>query len=240
MKVYYRIYPGKPDDRPFANGNKLKLVQVCLDSFVAATVSARPDNIHITFLLDDCPSAWVLAVHDIVRPYFREDAILYDIVELDGIGNKPSFLKQLEMALDGRSNEFVYFAEDDYLYRPGAIVRMIEFNRVNDSFITPYDHPDRYTRGDDRPMKSYIEIWNDWHWRTVESTTMTFGADRRVIRDVSDIMYKHACEGRKMWYPILDRGYRLLWSPMPSLATHVQDGLLAPCVDWEGVWNGNQ
>jgi hypothetical protein len=157
-------------------------------------------------------------------------------MELDGVGNKPSFLKQIEVALDGPGDEFVYFAEGDYLYRPMAVAKMLGLNSVMGSFVTPYDHPDRYSRGDDRPMKSYIEIWNDWHWRTAESTTMTFGADRRVIADIYDIMQKHACEGRKMWYPILDRGHRLLWSPMPSLATHVQDGVLASCVDWEGVW----
>jgi len=195
-------------------------------------------NAHITFLMDGCPTAWSLAVHNIVRPYSDEGAIEYDIVDLDGIGNKPSFLKQLEMALDGPDNEFIYFAEDDYLYRPEAVAQMIAFNKVNDSYISPYDHPDRYTRGDDRTMRSYVEVVDEWHWRTIESTTMTFGADRRVIMDVYDIIQKHACEGREMWYPILARGYRLLWSPMPSLATHVQDGVLAPCVDWDKIWCG--
>lgn len=232
MKVFYRIYPGKPDDRPFANGDKLKLVQGCLQSFMTSVAIA---DAHITFLLDDCPTAWALAVHDIVRPYLHVGAVTYDIVELDGIGNKPSFLKQLEMALDGPDDEFVYFAEDDYLYRPMAVAKMLGFSNVMaNSFITPYDHPDRYSRGDDRFVKSHIEVWDDWHWRTAESTTMTFGAPRELIKDnIHRIQYR-ACEGRGMWYSI-PAAYRL-WGPIPSLATHVQDGVLASCVDWERVW----
>lgn len=229
MKVFYRIYPGKPDNRPFDSGNKLKLVQRCLRSFMASVAVA---DVHITFLLDGCPPIdWVRVVFDAMDPY---SVITYDIIKLDGIGNKPSFLEQLEMALDGPDDEFVYFAEDDYLYRPMAIAKMLGFNSVmENSFITPYDHPDRYSRGDDRFVESHIEVRDDWHWRTAESTTMTFGASRRLIKDTAHVMRYNACEGRRMWYSIPAR-YRL-WSPIPSLATHVHDGVLAPCVDWEKI-----
>ena len=233
MKVFYRIYPGKPVDRPFANGDKLKLVQGCLRSFLLSCVHSGVQIGHISFMLDGCPAVWKEMIHQAVPP--RQDAILhYAITELDGIGNKPSFLKQLEWALNGPDDEFVYFAEDDYLYHPMAIAKMLKLSEMMGSFVSPYDHPDRYSRGDDRFVKSHIEVWDGWHWRTAESTTMTFGAPRHVIRKSADIMREHACEGRAMWYPIL--GKAQLWSPVPSLATHAQDGVLAPCVDWEGMW----
>ena len=232
MRVYYRIYPGKPGNRPFADGDKLNLVQGCLRSFMASVAMA---DVHITFLLDDCPTDWVRAVFDIMDPY---SVITYDIIKLDGIGNKPSFLEQLEMALDGPDDEFIYFAEDDYLYRPMAIAKMLSFARTGcDDFITLYDHPDRYRRGDDCHVKDHIEICDDWHWRTAESTTMTFGAWKDTIRKAVGVIRENACTGRGMWYPILSRQGFTLWSPMPSLATHVQDGVLAPCVDWEKIWN---
>ena len=230
MKVYYRIYPGKPDNRPFADGDKLSLVQRCLRSFMASVAVA---DVHITFLMDNCPVSWWLAVHDIVHPYFHIGTVRYSIVELDGIGNKPSFLKQLEMALDDPCDEFVYFAEDDYLYQPEAIGRMMGIAGIG--LVTPYDHPDRYRRADNRP-DGFMRIMGDYHWRTHESTTMTFGIARTLLTEVQDIMREYACEGRKMWYPILDMGYKL-WGPVPSLATHVQGDLLAPCVDWEEIWH---
>jgi hypothetical protein len=229
MKVFYRIYPGKPDNRPFANGNKRLLVQTCLWSFLQSCRRAGAD-VQLTILLDGCPDDWASMAH-----YIAFD-IKHNIVMLDGIGNKPSFLKQLEMTLDGPGDEFVYFAEDDYLYRPCAIKQLLGVYHPNfNGFYSSYDHIDRYVRGDDRKLDAGIIIAGDWHWRTAESTTMAFGAPRHVIRKTVDIMREYACEGRKMWYPIIDKGY-ILWSPIPSLATHVQDGVLAPCVDWETVW----
>lgn len=233
MKVFYRIYPGKPDDRPFANGEKDRLMGVCLTSFLESCLQAKA-NIQLHVLLDGCPFSWKDAVHRIVRSYSCEGLIQYTIDDLGGIGNKPSFLKQLEMALDGRSNEFVYFAEDDYLYRPEAIGRMVGIAGIG--LVTPYDHPDRYLRSDNRPDGA-LRIMGDYHWRTHESTTMTFGISHAILTEVQDIMREHACEGRKMWYPILDVGYKI-WGPVPSLATHVHDGVLAPCVDWSEVWHG--
>lgn len=239
MRVFYRIYPGKPDDRPFANGDKRTLMRVCLHSFVRSCQQVNNLDVQLNILLDGCPDEWVT----IARCAALD--IPHNIIMLDGIGNKPSFLKQLEMALDGPDDEFVYFAEDDYLYRKEAVTKMLNFAQFGfEDFITLYDHPDRYSRGDDRSLPNYIEVW-DWHWRTVESTTMTFGAQRSTIRNAEGIIREYACEGRRMWYPILmERSqfywHPFLWSPIPSLATHVQNDVLAPCVDWEGVWNGNQ
>lgn len=236
MKVFYRIYPGRPDNRPFADGDKKALVLTCFRSFLISCrrVEAFRWPLRLYILLDGCPD-WQREIRQILISYPASCIATHEIVDLDGVGNKPSFLKQLDLALEGPDDELVYFAEDDYLYRPMAVAKMLSFIPYAD-FITLYDHPDRYTRGDDRYRKDHIEMCDGWHWRTIESTTMTFGTERRMIKAVSDVIRKHACEGRNMWYPILDRGYRLLWGPIPSLATHVQNGVLAPCIDWEAEW----
>jgi len=229
MKVYYRIYPGRGDNRPLADGDKGKLMGICLSSFLE---SCRQANTHIdlTVLLDGCPFHWKDVVHSIAGQ--RVVA-----TELGGIGNGPSFLEQLEMAITVQDDELIYFAEDDYLYRPEAISKLLYIYAMEkaNSFFTLYDHPDRYFRDDNREVVQEIRLAGAWHWRTVESTTMTFGASARLVRATADIMRDHACEGRGMWYPILDEGYDL-WGPIPSLATHVHDGVLAPCVDWSEMW----
>jgi len=166
-------------------------------------------------LLDGCSDYWQFEIHKVFLP-FGQSLNQYQFVVLDGIGNKPSFLKQLEMALDGPDDEFVYFAEDDYLYRPMAVAKMLGIYHPNFmGFYSPYDHIDRYVRGDDRELNAGIIIADGWHWRTAESTTMTFGAPRHVIKKTADIIREHACEGRNMWYPIIDGSY-ILWSPIPS------------------------
>lgn len=231
MKVYYRIYPGNADNKPFADGDKGTLMGVCLTSFLE---SCQQANVHtdLTILLDGCPSHW----EDVVRSIAGQERVV--VTELGGIGNRPSFLEQLEMVLTVQDDELVYFAEDDYLYRPEAISKLLYVYAMEkaDSFFTLYDHPDRYFRDDDRDMVQRIKLAGAWHWRTVESTTMTFGASGGLIKATADIIRDHACEGRQMWYPLLDEGYDL-WGPVPSLATHVHEGMLAPCVDWDEIWH---
>ncbi len=229
MKVFYRIYPGKAENRPYAEGDKGRLMGVCLTSFLNSCWRART-LIDLCVLLDGCPRSWQAAVHEIVRPY--TGLVRYTMTELGGIGNKPSFLKQLEMALDGPSDEFIYFAEDDYLYHPEAIRRLVEIAGIG--LITLYDHPDRYVRNDNRPDGA-LRVMGDHHWRTHESTTMTFGVTHAILAEIQGFVKDYACEGRGMWYPILDEGYKL-WGPVPSLATHVHEGVLAPCVDWGKIW----
>jgi len=155
------------------------------------------------------------------------------VINLDSAGNKPSFQHQLDLALESEHGT-IYFAEDDYLYRPEAF---LEISALAEApvFWTHYDHPDRYIRSDNRDNNSpRVFVWDNWHWRTAESTCMTFGGPKHLFVETQDILREHGCTGRGMWYPIIDAGYEL-WSPIPSLATHLENGYLAMCVDWQEV-----
>ncbi|HEX9934282.1 MAG TPA: glycosyltransferase family 2 protein, partial [bacterium] len=79
-------------------------------------------------------------------------------------------------------SEMVYFAEDDYFYLPGRFQDMVRFlsNHPGD-FVTPYDHPDYYTmRFHDHPNR--IATDSDGHWRTVNSTCLTFMTTKSTLK----------------------------------------------------------
>lgn len=245
MEVYYRIYPGNSEKRPIFDGDKLALTWLCLQSFLGSCFEMAYWQPRLIFLLDGCPDSWA----DMVRHYVGGRGMDYEIVLLDGIGNQPSFHHQLQLAVNSVA-DFIYFAEDDYLYRPEA---MREMHRVALSapahvFWTPYDHPDRYTRDDDRnggpAMVRVIGSWAErevgmwehdgWHWRTIESACMTFGGPKDLFVRNYDLLHTHACTGRYLWYPVIDRGCEL-WGALPSLATHVRDRYLSMCINWNDV-----
>ena len=246
MEVFYRIYPGEEKgnaERPFFPNDKLALTYVCLMSFVQSCAFATKSP-RLTFILDGCQESWREMVKYVASLWdFRDVRIL----TLDGVGNQPSFRFQLDLAPES-AEDIIYFAEDDYLYGQMAAQEMYRFAEQSDQFWTPYDHPDRYTRDDDRDGRdTRIQVVGDWqrladktwrhqgcHWRRVESACMTFGGQKRLFLENSELIREKACTGRDLWYPLLDEGY-VLWSAIPALATHVRDAYLSMCVDWRGV-----
>ncbi len=173
------------------------------------------------------------------------------VVELPGLGNSGSYLKAIaEATAPGLADtDLVVLSEDDYLYLPAALRELVTAAEAipEASYFTLYDHRDRYTRTDDADGgRARVYLAGGHHWRTVESTCMSFGARVRALRRDARI---HAWasrgvipEDRAMWRRIQGYGWRgllrarhRLVSPIPTLATHMETEYLAPGVDWRAV-----
>src|ERR1035438_2378785 len=140
IAIAYRIYPkvAKPAvGLPFSD-DKLRLSEICLRSFKESLKGLR---VKVWVLLDGCPEVYAQLF---ARYFDSEDLVL---VRLPGIGNLPTFGKQIDILLGQNDSRLVYFAEDDYFYLPNQFHRMMDFLRAYDDvdFISPYDHPDCYT-----------------------------------------------------------------------------------------------
>lgn len=170
------------------------------------------------------------------------------IISLDELGNSKSLRKAYEIFLKSNwdENDVVYFAEDDYLYKPEAFICLANaFVEIQEGdYFSLYEHPDRYNRTDDADGgKSKIYLSQNCHWRTVESTPQTYGVRVKVLK--SDIwIHKLGSKGRiprgrETFRASLGLGKyflkfpkRKLLSPIPSLATHMETKFLSPLVDW--------
>lgn len=237
VHVIYRASPGVGKNRPadFSKGR-------CLLTLLRSAEGV--DGARLTFLVDGVLPPRVLAVMEANG----------DVDVLDGIGNCGSYLRALDVALNDNSDkDLVYLCEDDYLHTPdaleifaGAAVRV-----PPGTYLTLYDHPDRYRRRDDlRIPGRQVEIINGRHWRAVESCAMTFGsqvqtlsADESILRMAARFTrYPH---DRAMWRTVQGlgaraplrwrRGDRRLLSPMPGRATHVEVGACSAGVAWAEV-----
>lgn len=171
------------------------------------------------------------------------------IVSFPGLGNSPSYRETLVLALKLPDDALVYFAEDDYLYTGPAFEKLLaafdELPRVE--YVTLYDHMDRYTRHDDAHRGySRVFVAGGMHWRTVDSTCMTFGARVRSLRSDAWIhrmgTVPKTPRDRTIWRCTQgEKGFfwkfpkRTLIGAIPSLATHMDPEGLAPNVDWKAV-----
>lgn len=213
----------------------------CLGSFLRAAEVGGIGHASILFLCDGpLPEGVVSTMERRGR-----------VEQLGGIGNSQSYLAALRRAVCSglASDDIVYFVEDDYLHAPDALTclgRAIA-DAPSGSYMTLYDHPDRYRQSDDlRTPGRAVELFGDRHCRRVESTNMTFAArvgtlrrDRRLLALAARYTgYPHdramwrALQGLGPYLPLRTRGRRVLFGAVPSLATHVEPDALAPGIDW--------
>lgn len=166
--------------------------------------------------------------------------------------NSGSFLYSIEKSFNLNSNDMVYFSEDDYLYTSEAFKKLENLLKENFyDYITLYDHPVRYASiykfGLDIPnKKETIFISENHHWRTQESTCMTFASKVKTLKEdfhIFKIYLKDKVPQDRYLFRKLQglKDYednspnRILIGPIPSLITHCHKDWLAPIVNWEFI-----
>lgn len=181
LAIAYRIYPrvAKPAlGLPFST-DKLLLSEICLRSLKKSLGNMR---VKIWVLIDGCPDAY----SDLFRNYFAEENLV--LVQLNGIGNLATFEAQIQVLIDQNASDFVYFAEDDYLYLPDQFRHMVEFLQCHSDvhFVTPYDHLDCY-RLQIHQHPKHLKLHGGCHWRTAASTCLTFLTRKETLRRTKSV-----------------------------------------------------
>jgi len=215
LAVCYRIYP-RVSGRPiFGFTDKLALTRLNLETFKEAAGSLK---LKLWFLLDNCPPAY----EELVRSLFSAHDL--EIVRLNGEGNGATFRRQVDILTSQPDADLVYFAEDDYLYLPGALERGVTFFQKNADaeFLTLYDHADHYRKYIHR-LGGQPANEDDRRWRPVASTCLTFMARRAALVETAEVFWTFAAGNPDLaiWLALTKRGVRNPWSFVRSLG----DGL---------------
>lgn len=176
LAVAYRIYPNvsKPaSGLPFGN-DKYLLSEVCLKSFKESLDGLR---VKLWVLLDGCPSQY----GDLFRRYFQADDIVF--VELEHVGNRATFRKQIDILLSQKEAETIYFAEDDYFYRPQQFQILLRFLKANKNvdFVSPCDYPDCFRLEIHRGPK-FVSMFERRYWSTASAACLTFLTTKETLK----------------------------------------------------------
>jgi hypothetical protein len=189
LAVAYRIYPGicKESSGLPCGDDKYHLSELCLRSFKE---SLGPLRTRVWALLDGCPGEYV----KLFQRYFDPEDLV--IVPLDGVGNRATFGKQIDILLGQRDANVVYFAEDDYFYLPNQFPAMLDLLTAHKDvhFVSPYDHLDCYTLDLHRTRKC-MRIHASHHWRTAASTCLTFLTRKDILRKYESAFRSYSKRG---------------------------------------------
>ena len=147
-----------------------------------------------------------------------------------------------------KSEDLVYFVEDDYIHKKECIFEMIStYEKISSEqnkelFICPVDYPYLYKKFEN----SQILIGNKYHWRSVNETLLTFLTSKSLIEKYwNELVLMSEKEHVPFEIP-LHRVYEkeICISPIPSLGIHCTNinsifGL-SPNIDWIKLWNENE
>ncbi len=194
--VAYRIYP-RVSKVPFIHpDNKFKLAEVGVSTFKTSLGALKAK---VFFILDNCPPEY----ETMILKYFRQEDV--EFVRCNAEGNLATFGRQLDILLSQNFSDVVYFAEDDYVYRPdvmGNAISLLSNNSVH--FVTLYDHLDSYDL-EIHTMHNYsIFLHSNTHWRTSASTCLTFLTTKETLRKTEKILRSY-CYGNwdsSLWFAI--------------------------------------
>ena len=179
---------------------------------------------------------------DMIQKYIPKSDILYVSVG-NGAG---TFNLALDEAFTYDDDEIVYFLENDYLHKPESKRVLEEGFNLGASFVSLYDHPDKYLEpiqggnpyceGGAEDTRVYLTTSS--HWKITNSTTMTFASRVKTLKKVEHILRKHTSGNHpddfKMFLE-LRQNNELLITPIPGYSTHGETAWLSPLTNWSKV-----
>ena len=210
MKIFYRVSPYLSSNPNPLGTNKYKIIKRCFKSFKEALGDQE-----------------VIILNDSLHPDWKEIFDGFEMVDSPN-GNVESFQKQIDLICELPDGEKVMFVDDDYLWVKGSINK-IEKALDELVIVSPYDHPGHYR--EDRfknDMKKMVLVDNQTY-REAPSNTLTFATHAWVIKQNQELIKSFGIRDHEMFME-LDHE---LYVPVPSFATHLVTGVLAPNVDWK-------
>lgn len=156
--------------------------QLCFSSFM----KAFPDQ-QLLILADNCSKETIGWLED-----FRAKTPTACLVETS-LGNagsaRQAIIESCERIKDPQA--IVYFAEDDYLYKPETdCSALLKEGLSRSHYVTLYDHPDKYQEEYGFGEITKVFKTKSSHWRYTISTTMTFASRIGTIKENMDTWMK--------------------------------------------------
>lgn len=171
---------------------------------------------------------------------YKEYFISHEIVG----GNMVNVTKEMYKIISQTEmdkNDLVYVLENDYLHVDGWVDKVIDlyqnFNGL--SYISLYDHKDKYFLPMYDDLVSKIFVTDTYHWRTTPSTCGSYITNKNTFdEDYNDHIGVTVPIGdHHKWLFLNETKNRFILTPIPGLSTHCMEYLLSPTINWEKINN---
>lgn len=232
LTIAYRVYPRISKHPAAYPSDKARLVALALRSLHRGLGDVDAKFIA---LLDGCPDSYehllraalpsrTLEVQRLGTPY-------------RGLGNFATFGLQLKLLREA-TTPYGMFAEDDYYYLPNSIPALLSFARSHREadFISPFDHPAFYWRSIHK-VPSAVQQHGDRHWRTINSTCLTFLGRTTSIARAGSVLasYSRGNHDASMWMSLTKQPLDTVRGTLSVLAGPAETRRL-PLHAWRHSW----
>tara|TARA_R110001592_G_scaffold58417_5_gene176964 strand:- start:111 stop:821 length:711 start_codon:yes stop_codon:yes gene_type:complete len=234
MKVIYRISD--------AGYNKIKPDYISNEKCLANAIKVF-DDAEWSIIADNVSEE----TNNMIQKHIPRNYIYY---VNEGNGARTFNIALDEAIMGDDEDEIIYFLENDYLHKSGSQKILEEGFKLGASFVSLYDHPDKYLdpkkggnpycEGGAEDTRVYLT--DSCHWKITNSTTMTFAAKVSTLRANEDILRKHTKTSHPndfaMFLELREKN-QLLITPIPGYSTHGETQWLSPLNDWKktSIWN---
>ena len=161
--------------------------------------------------------------------------------------NMANLYTSLILAKD-KSEDLIYFVEDDYIHTEITILEMLfvyeKFSSIlkSEIFLVPADYPYLYTKN----TSTKIFFGHQKHWRLIDESLVTFMTSKEAVLNNLEKLLTMAKKWDDPWEKPLHEVYKKVpcFSPIPSLSLHCANinsiyGL-PPSLDWKKIWDENK
>jgi len=164
----------------------------------------------------------------------------YTLHEFYGGSDYTSFFETVKYAKTQNIGEkdLVYFLENDYLHVYSWVDKVVNLFSTFEglSYVSLYDHNDKYFLPMYEDLVSKIITTQTHHWRTTPSTCGSFIISKQTLEEDFDILSTIVGDHNKFLWLNQNRG-RSVITPIPGLSTHCMEGLMSPTINWEKINN---
>jgi hypothetical protein len=226
------------------------IVTGCLKSLVRAIQMVKDYDITLTVLDDHSSEETVQQIKTTLSKLDKSN-----FIALEQWGYNYSAHRQWLMCRDSTA-DLVYSVEDDYLHCDTAIKEMLESFRFfserlkhNNIALYPFDFPGEYNPP---RARDFVVHGSRRHWRTGTYTTNVIMTRPQIFKDHWALFetlalkyngdylkprvehYDETNTIQKIW----ESGSAVRFSPLPSLALHLQfDNEKDPFINWQQWWD---
>ena len=231
MKIIYRISDaGYSKVKPEYVNNELCLKNFCNVFF---------DQIYnILVIADNCSDDTMVMINKYIDPV--------NIMKVSIGHGAGTFNLALDEALSYDDETIIYFVENDYLHKQGSPRILVEGLQLGYDYVSLYDHPDKYINKqnggnpfiEDGGEVTRVMLTNSCHWKLTNSTTMTFAAQVKTLKEDESILREYTLGSYPRDFEMflaLRENQKGLITAIPGYSTHGETAWLTPLIDWSKI-----
>lgn len=139
--------------------------------------------------------------NDIINSLWKHD---YEYIYTDHLWNEWTREKQMEILSNQDESEYIYFAEDDYVYNIYDNLGFSQWISLlkwwKSDFVSLFDHAWYYKKYMHKYKRQYI-ITDSKIWKSESATCLTFMTTKKVLKASKNIFHKYSkwCRDYAMW-----------------------------------------